>query len=241
MVSLELVLGDRKATILQTAKYRESSSEMVMMKVISYRWFCLLFLTAIFAVFWGCSSKQEPAKTAVQNTPPPEPVTARFAFQRIAIQARSWAADAEPLRITSVDLKEVPSEGGKSAAWAATFVSPQLKKARSFTYSVVDSPGNVREGVIRGTEETWSGPSGQAHPFVIQMFKVDSDQAYVAAVKESKTYLKKNPDTPVHFLLEFTPRFPTPAWRVFWGQTLGSSEYSVFIDSVTGKYLQTLS
>jgi hypothetical protein len=137
-------------------------------------------------------------------------------------------------------LKEVPSVAGKYPAWRATFVSSQLKKARSFSYSVVESPGNVREGVVRGSEESWSGPTGQAQPFPVEMLKVDSDEAYVTASKESRDYLKKHPETPVHFLLEYTPRFPLPAWRVFWGETLGSSQYAVFVDCTSGKSLQTL-
>ena len=181
----------------------------------------------------------KPAKEAAP-APPPQPVTARFAFQRLSIQARVWAADAQLLRIYSANLKEVPSVDGKYPAWHATFVSAQLKKARSFSYSVVDSPGNVHAGVLRGREESWLGPTGQAQPFPLQMLKVDSDEAYATAVKESKDYLKKHPEMPIHFLLEFTPRFPLPAWRVSWGETLGSSQYAVFIDCTSGKYLQTL-
>ena len=196
-------------------------------------------LLVVFLVACGEQPGKKPAKEEVPK-PVPQPVTARFAFQRISIQARVWAADAQPLRISSANLKEVPSVDGKYPAWRATFVSAQLRKARSFSYSVVDSPGNVHEGVLRGSEEAWSGPTGQEQPFPIQMLKVDSDEAYATAVKESKAYLKKHPEIPVHFLLEFTPRFPLPAWRVYWGETLGSSQYAVFIDCTSGKYLQTL-
>jgi hypothetical protein len=175
-----------------------------------------------------------------EPAPPPKPVTARFALQRIYLQARGWAADAQPLRISDISLKEVANEAGKAAAWRATFVSAQLGKARSYSYSVVESPGNVYEGVLPGREESWSGSSGQARPFLHQMLKVDSDAAYATAANESKPYLKKNPNAPVHFLLEYTPRFPNPAWRVFWGETLGSSDHSVFVDCSTGRYLQTL-
>ena len=197
---------------------------------------------ALFLCFLAACAEQtgtKPAKEAVP-APRPQPVTARFAFQRMSIQARVWAADAQPLRISSANLKEVPSVAGKYPAWRATFVSAQLKKARSFSYSVVDSPGNVHEGVLRGSEESWLGPTGQAQPFPLQMLKVDSDEAYATAAKESKDYMKKHPEMSVHFLLEYTPRFPLPAWRVFWGETLGSSQYAVFIDCTSGKYLQTL-
>jgi hypothetical protein len=195
----------------------------------------------VFFFLAACAEQtgNKPMKEAAP-VPPPDPVTARFAFQRISIQARVWAADAQPLRISSANLKEVASSAGRYPAWRATFVSAQLKKARSFSFSVVDSPGNVHEGVLRGSEESWSGPSGQAQPFPIQMLKVDSDEAYDTAVKESKDFLKKHPKLPVHFLLEYTPRFPLPAWRVFWGETLGSSQHAVFIDCTSGKYLQTL-
>ena len=185
------------------------------------------------------AAKTKPAKEAAPVLPP-DPVTARFAFQRLSIQARMWAADAQLLRIASANLKEVPSLDGKYPVWHATFVSSQLKKARSFSYSVVDSPGNAHAGVLRGREESWLGPSGQAQPFPLQMLKVDSDEAYATAVKESKDYMKKHPQMAIHFLLEYTPRFPLPAWRVFWGETLGSSQYAVFIDCTSGKYLQTL-
>ncbi len=197
----------------------------------------LLLLTSILA---GCRQPEQQSGEAAKPLPPPQPVTARFAFQRMLVQARMWAPDAQPLRVASVNLREVPSGAGKYPAWRATFVSGQLRKARSFSFSVAESPGNAHEGVLRGREESWAGPTGQAQPFSEQMLKVDSDEAYVAAAKESKEILKKHPDMPVHFLLEFTPRFPLPAWRIFWGETLGSSDYSVFINCTTGNYLQTL-
>jgi hypothetical protein len=199
----------------------------------------LIALPILFLVACGETKTTKPTKEAAP-APPPQPVTARFAFQRLSIQATVWAADAQLLRIYSANLKEVPSVDGKYPVWHATFVSAQLKKARSFSYSVVDSPGSAHAGVLRGREESWLGPSGQSQPFPLQMLKVDSDEAYETAVKESKDYMKKHPEMSIHFLLEHTPRFPLPAWRVFWGETLGSSQYAVFVDCTSGKYLQSL-
>jgi hypothetical protein len=200
----------------------------------------LLFRVLLFSLLVSCSRQPERKASKSAEPTPREPVTARFAFQRMSIQARTWSPDAQPLRIASVTLKEIPSEAGRYPAWRATFVSAQLRKARTYTYSVAESPGNVHEGVLKGPDEAWSGPTGQAKPFLTEMFKVDSDEAYTTAAKKSQEYQKKHADMPVHFLLEFTPRFPLPAWRVFWGETLGSSDYSVFVDCTTGKYLQTL-
>ena len=215
--------------------------ESGMIRIDSNRCLFPCFTALLFFFLAACAEQTgtKPAKEAVPG-PPPQPVTARFAFQRMSIQARMWASDAQLLRISSANLKEVPSVDGKYPAWHANFVSAQLKKARSFSYSVADSPGNVHAGVLRGREESWLGPTGQAQPFPLQMLKVDSDEAYATAVKESKDYLKKHPEMSIHFLLEYTPRFPLPAWRVFWGETLGSSQYAVFVDCTSGKYLQTL-
>ncbi len=88
-------------------------------------------------------------------------------------------------------------------------------------------------------EEDYS-TRGPAAPFEIAALKVDSDQAYDTASKKSQDYIKKNPTKPVVFLLEQTARFPDPAWRVIWGESVGTSDYSVFVDATTGAYLQTM-
>src|SRR5262249_5417272 len=111
------------------------------------------------ALLGGCSeTPQRDANTGKSPSRPAAPVTGRFAFQRMYIQARTWAADAQPLRLVSFNLKEVASTGGKCGAWQATFVSAMRSKARSYTYSVVESSGNVHEGALAGREEPWSGP-----------------------------------------------------------------------------------
>ncbi|MEW5976780.1 MAG: hypothetical protein AB1898_13335 [Acidobacteriota bacterium] len=207
-----------------------------MTKIIQQPLTVFLFLSLLALLSCSEPATNEPSAPP----PPPEPVTARFAFQRMYIQARTWAPDVQPLRISNMNLNEVPSEAGKCAAWRATFVSNRLKRSRTYTFSVVESPGNAYEGVLPGPEQSWSGPTGQALPFPPQMLKVDSDEAYSTAVKRSSAFVKENPDKPVHFLLEFTPRFPNLTWRVIWGDTLGSSDHSIFVDSSTGKYLQTL-
>ena len=189
----------------------------------------------------GCSeSPKEHGEVAKDPARPPAPVTGRFAFQRMYNQAHTWAPDAEPLRLLSFNLKEVASSHGKCGAWQATFVSPARNKARTYTYSVVESPGNAHEGVLAGREEPWSGPRSQERPFLQQALRIDSDEAFTAAAKISTDYLKKNPQMAVLFLLESTPRFPNLTWRVLWGETVGTSEYSVFVDASTGRYLQTV-
>jgi hypothetical protein len=53
-------------------------------------------------------------------------------------------------------------------------------------------------------------------------------------------YDKKNPGKTITFVLEKTSRFTDPAWRVIWGESVGTSNFSIFVDASTGKYLETM-
>ncbi len=172
--------------------------------------------------------------------PPPEAVTGQYAFFQMYGAARAWAPDVQALQLTNVRIPELADDGGKCAAWRATFVSASRRSAKVFTYSVVESAGNLHKGIFAGPEEHYTGPRGQSSPFLAIALKVDSDAAYETAKGKSAEYIKKYPDRPVTFLLELTKRFPNPAWRVIWGDSVSTSDYSVFVDAATGKYLQTM-
>ena len=154
-------------------------------------------------------------------------------------QARGWAPDAQPLEIRSLNLAQVKADQGKAGVWQVVFVSPSLGKAKTYTYSAVEADGSLHEGVFGGAEEELYA----ARRFValpIAAIKVDSDEAYTTAAKESADYIKKNPDKPVMFLMELGKRFPDVTWRVIWGDSVGTSDYSVFVDGTTGKYLEEM-
>ena len=193
-------------------------------------------------LFSACS--EEPKKSAEKAPPPPpEPVSGSTAFFRMYTAARGWAADVQALRMTSINLPEVKREPGKAAAWQVMFVSPEKQRARPYTYSVIEAPGNLHKGVFAGNEEGWTGPRGPAKPFLMQALKIDSDAAYQTALKKGKKaaeYIKANPDKGVVFLLELTNKFPSLTWRVIWGDSVGTSNYSVFVDASSGEYLETM-
>ncbi len=182
------------------------------------------------------------APKAAQEKPapkPPEALTGREAFQRVYPQARGWAADAQPLEIRSVNLAQVKAEKGKAGAWQITFVSPSLGKAKAYSYSAVEGDGNLHEGVFGGPQESYTA-RGDAFPILIAAIKIDSDEAYNTAAAKSAEYIKKNPGKPVTFLMEQSRQFPDVTWRVIWGDSVSTSDYSVFVDGTTGKYLQTM-
>jgi hypothetical protein len=192
----------------------------------------------------GCADEPvKKAETKKEPEAPAAPVSGNKAFFAMYTTARAWSLDAEPLKLVSIPLQEVPREPGKAGAWQATFVSNSLRKAKSYTYSVVEGAGNLHKGVFAGLDETWTGSRGPSKPFIVQELKVDSTSAYETAVKKGKSaaeFIKKNPDKNVLFVLEKTNRHPNLTWRVLWGDSVSTSAYSVFVDASTGEYLETM-
>jgi hypothetical protein len=154
--------------------------------------------------------------------------------------ARGWASDAQPLTMNSIPLPDVKPEPGKVGAWQVTFVSQAQSKARTYTYSAIEAGGNLHKGVFAGLDQGWSGPRGTQKPFLMAAARKDSDDAYAVAMKKGADYAKKNPDKPISYLLESTSRFPNPAWRIIWGESAGTSNFSIYVDASTGQYLETM-
>ncbi len=197
------------------------------------------FLWLVPLVLFLSACSDAPKTAEVKPAPkPPEILTGRQAFQRVYPQARGWAPDAQPLQISSLNLSGVKASDGKAGVWQVIFISPSRGKAKTYTFSAVED-GGLHEGVFGAQEEGYT-PRNDSSPFQISAIKVDSDEAYATAVKNSADYIQKNPDKPVMFLMELGKRFPDVTWRVIWGSSVGTSDYSVFVDGSTGKYLERM-
>jgi hypothetical protein len=194
----------------------------------------VLALLSLILLLSACSNA--PTETKKEPEKPPAPVTAQSAFLYTYPAARTWAGDSLPLRVRSVNLADVPSEPGKTGAWEVTYVSASQQEARIYTWSAIEAPGPLHKGIFAGKPQTWSGSNGQEKPFTASAFHIDSPAALETAKAGSKDYLEKPGTKPaINFLLEFTPRFPDPVWRVMWGETPGSAEYTAFVDASTGQ------
>jgi hypothetical protein len=196
----------------------------------------LILGCALLSILTGCS-EQPPTAEKKEPPKPAEPITGQVALYRMYQVVRSWAPDAQVLKMNSIHLLEVPSVPGEAGAWEATFASASKGRTRPYTYSVVESPGNLHQGVFAGQEEDLNG---QARPFLIAAVKVDTDAAYKTALGKADDYEKKNPRLTISMLLEKNNKYPNPAWRMIWGESLGTSGLSVFIDASTGEFLETL-
>jgi len=114
---------------------------------------------ALLLILTGCSGQPEPAEKK-EPPKPAEPVTGLTALFRMYQVARSWAPDAQVLKMSGIHLLEVPSVPGQAGAWEAVFTSASKGRARTYTYSVVESPGNLHQGVFKGQEESLApGPA----------------------------------------------------------------------------------
>ena len=49
-----------------------------------------------------------------------------------------------------------------------------------------------------------------------------------------------HPKLPVFFVLEFTADQTAPVWRVVWGETIGTSQYSILVNGATGEFVKAL-
>ena len=58
-------------------------------------------------------------------------------------------------------------------------------------------------------------------------------------LSKAADYDKKNPGKPITIMIEKTNKHPDPAWRIVWGTSAGTSNFSVLIDASTGVYLET--
>jgi hypothetical protein len=199
----------------------------------------LLIPLPLFLLLTACGEAPKAQKAPEK---PAEAVSAQFSFHQMFLYARNWAPDAQPLRLASVAIPEVKAKDGKYGAWQATFISPSRSRARDITYSAAESGGNLHKGVFAAQERGWSGPVGQAKPFLVQAFKVDATSAYETAMKQKATqeYVKKHPDMTVNFVMEYISRFPNPAWRVIWGESAAISNFSVYVDAATGDFLEII-
>ena len=170
---------------------------------------------------------------------PPEPVSGQSAFFRMYAQAKTWAPNVQGFKCEPVRLPQIPEKDGKFPAWRCSFVSQEAKVMKTYSYSAIQAEG-LFEGVFAGHDESYSGPRGQNMPFPVLALKIDTDAAIKTAIEKSKDYIKKNPDVPVTPVLEKTKEDANPVWRVYWGNTIAQSNYSVVVDASTGAYQRTM-
>src|SRR5580698_6940902 len=191
-----------------------------------------VFLLAPALLLPSCSqptAKKEPEK-------PAEPVTGLHALYQMYTSARTWAQDLQILRYQSINIREVPAQPGKAAAWQVVFVSPALMQSRTISFSVYEASVTLHQGIFPDSPQAWSGGG---KPFLLESAKFDTDVVWETALKHGADYNGKNPNTPITYTLAIE-RGNEPMWRVIWGESAGESSFSVLVDASTGEFVQIL-
>lgn len=182
----------------------------------------------------ACSS----APVAEKKTePPPEPLTGLTALFRMYQVARaSWALDSQVVKMSSMRMEGLPAAPpGKASAWEATFYSPSLGRARSFTDSIIEILPDLHKDVFAGPQESFTGAS-----FPIAAVKKDTESAYQTALAKAIKSAPQIASQQVLVLLEKNARYTDPAWRIVWGESVSTASISIFVDASTGEYLDTM-
>ena len=202
---------------------------------------CLVFTGIGLMLLASCSGAPPAPEKATEPAKPPEPVTGLSALTQMFRSARGvLGGDVEIVELKSIHLPEVKAEPGKAAAWQCQMVSPSGAKSRMFSFSVVESEGNLHKGVFSLQDEPWS-PTRGPKAFPIAAAKKDSTTAYQTALTKAADYEKKNPGKTISFILSRNEKAPSGvAWRVIWGESAGTSNFSVLVDAASGDYVQTL-
>ena len=192
----------------------------------------LIASLASLALLTGCGGAPQAEKKA---EPLPEPVGGRTALYRMFTMARGqWSKDALVVRLTSMPVAgPTTPPPGFSYAWEAVFAVNG--SARSYTYSEIEQLPDLHKGAFAGPSEALSGK-----PFYIDGAKIDSDEAYKKAVAKDAKEAAKNQGKPLTILLEMSPKYGEPVWRVVWGESLSTATFSVFVGASTGQVLDTV-
>jgi hypothetical protein len=194
----------------------------------------LLLLTA-------CS--EQPATTQKKEPEKPaEPVSGLSALYKMYQVVRNWDPRADVLKMESMHSPDIPEVPGKSGMWGATFTSSTQARSHSYTFSLIEQLPSLHKGVFQVADEVYSGPKGVTKPFLIAAVKTDTDAAYQTAKSQPKAveYDKKFPGKPITMLLEKNDRFPDPVWRIIWGESVGTANFSIFVDASTGDFLEIM-
>ena len=106
-------------------------------------------------------------------------------------------------------------------------------------WSSVAGPDAPERGINPGAEDGFSASNAFTRPFNLVYLKVDSDKAFeVAQQHGGSALLKKNPDLPVNYVLDWDPRRSELIWHVIYGTGLEDAKLRVAVNATSGDFLR---
>jgi hypothetical protein len=210
---------------------REASMKRVAGMMLS----TALLAVAVMAVAMGVGCTSDSGQPAATKPQPPDLLTGREAFQQLFIAARGWAGDIKPYQLQSQAYGDYKGKDGKAVAWRASFASA-ARGSKPFTWSGMDAPdGSAPRGISPGTADSFA-PSGA---FDVAFLKIDSDKAFEVGQKHGgDKVLTDAPDTPVSYLLDWSPGTNNLVWHVIYGNSRNDAKLVVDLDASTGEFIR---
>lgn len=208
-------------------------------------------LTCVAFVLTACSSS--PSGRGAASAPQPKPEvkqteseTGRVALQRLFTTSRGWSSDTEPVSIQSQNYKNAGGNpnaplghDGKSAIWRGLFAAPARHSMKTYMWSGLTGPDAPSPGINPGSEDSFSATNTSTQPFEFVYLKIDSDQAFETAQKHGgATLLKKSPNMPVNFSLNWEPRKSILVWHVIYGESENAPELGVTVNATTNEFVR---
>lgn len=204
----------------------------------------ILSLTLMAALI-GCSSNQ-PAQSSKSTEPAKaekkQPLldTGREAFQKMYISAHIWEPDAKPYRLESIVNSESSGKDGKATVWRSGFASVATGKIRAFLWSGSVLPDGPSSGVSASVADIYNPSNSSTQAFDFAFLKIDSDKAYETALKHGGDKLiKAQPDQPVMYTLDWSPRQNILTWHVIFGTGVQDAKLRIAVNASTGEYIRT--
>jgi hypothetical protein len=205
-------------------------------------------LVALALSLHGCSSSKPaesgntPSSAPATSKPQPKPAetaqleTGRAAFQKLYASAHIWAPDVQPLTLESIPRK---GDGeGKATVWTAKFASASKRSIRSFTWSGATGEDAPEQGISPGRIDVYSPENASTQPFSINFLKIDSDKAFDIAQKHGgKAVLKKNPDLPLKYALQWDHQHDRLLWRMIYGGSENDAKLKLVVNAATGEFV----
>jgi len=193
----------------------------------------------------ACSSTPTSPSTTPSATPSPaaekkEPVlyTGKNCLSQMANSAARWQPDALPVHMESNLNAESNGHDGKSTIWRAMFASATRGTNRTFTCSGSRLKTEEPIGVTVSTELA-SSPDINRSMFQPMLLIIDSDKAYAIAQENGgANVLKKDPQQPVIYTLDWDAKNKELVWVVMYGASRSDSKGVGVINASTGKFLR---
>src|SRR5215469_13732841 len=198
------------------------------------------------AALTGCSEPSSVSAAGPQEIKPTQAETGRVALQRLYTTSRGWASDTDPVSIQSSNYKNAGGnpnaplgQDGKSAIWRAVFASQARRSMKTYMWSGLTGPDAPAAGLTPGNEDSWNVGNTSTRPFQLMYLKYDSDQALGTAEKHGgAALLKKDPNLPVNYSLNWEPRRTMLVWHVMYGKSTNDPDLDVVVNATTNDFVR---